>query len=91
MVWTDYLLALPITLLALFALGILLIDFMLPRELKWANAVTAIIGVMFSAAGVYKIQLWLGSAGGAPGMLNTPDGFDLLMADGSTPTHRTSG
>ena len=45
MVWTDYLLALPITLLALFALGILLIDFMLPKELKWANAVTALLGV----------------------------------------------
>lgn len=71
MVWTDYLLALPITLLTLFALGILLIDFMLPQELKWANAVTAFIGVLFSAAGVYKIQLWLGNAGGAPGMLNT--------------------
>ena len=49
----------PITLLALFALGILLIDFMLPKEMKWVNAVTAFIGVMFSAAGVYKIQLWL--------------------------------
>jgi NADH-quinone oxidoreductase subunit N len=70
-VWTDYLLALPITLLALFALGILLIDFMLPREMKWANAVTALVGVAFSAAGVYKIQMWLGPAGGAPGMLNT--------------------
>ena len=31
MVWTDYLLALPITLLTLFALGILLIDLMLPQ------------------------------------------------------------
>ena len=71
MVWTDYLLALPITLLTLFALGILLIDFMLPKETKWANAVTAFIGVCFSAAGVYKIQLWLGNAGGAPGMLHT--------------------
>jgi NADH-quinone oxidoreductase subunit N len=70
-VWTDYLLALPITLLALFALGILLIDFMLPREMKWANAVTALVGVAFSAAGVYKIQMWLGAAGGAPAMLNT--------------------
>ena len=30
-VWTDYLLALPITLLTLFALGILLIDLMLPH------------------------------------------------------------
>ncbi len=57
--WTDYLLALPITLLALFALGILLIDLMLPAEMKWANAVTAFIGVLFSAAGVVKIQLWL--------------------------------
>jgi NADH-quinone oxidoreductase subunit N len=70
-VWTDYLLALPITLLVLFALGILLIDFMLPPELKWANAVTAMVGVLFSAAGVYKIQNWLGNAPGAPGMLNT--------------------
>jgi len=61
--WTDYLLALPITLLTLFALGILLIDFMLPAEMKWANAVTAFVGVMFSAAGVVKIQLWLQASG----------------------------
>jgi NADH-quinone oxidoreductase subunit N len=67
-VWTDYLLALPITLLTLFALGILLIDFMLPAEMKWANAVTAFIGVMFSAAGVVKIQLWL-NANALPGRL----------------------
>ncbi len=76
MVWTDYLLALPITLLVLFALGILLIDFMLPKETKWANAVTAFIGVLFSAAGVYKIQIWMEQTGlppgrGMPGMLNT--------------------
>ena len=71
MVWTDYLLALPITLLVLFALGILLIDFMLPKEMKWANAVTAFIGVCFSAAGVYKIQAWMGQAPGVAGMLNT--------------------
>ncbi len=71
MVWTDYLLALPITLLALFALGILLIDFMLPKEMKWVNAVTAFIGVMFSAAGVYKIQLWLGSSPGSFGLMRT--------------------
>jgi len=70
-VWTDYLLALPITLLALFALGILLIDLMLPDDMKWANAVTAFIGVCFSAAGVFKIQLWLGNRPGVPGMLNT--------------------
>ena len=71
MVWTDYLLALPITLLTLFALGILLIDFMLPKEMKWANAVTALIGVCFSAAGVWKIQAWIGQGPGAPGMLGT--------------------
>jgi NADH-quinone oxidoreductase subunit N len=61
--WTDYLLALPVTLLALFALGVLIIDFMLPKEMKWANAITALIGVAFSAAGVYKIQLWLAQTG----------------------------
>ena len=71
MVWTDYLLALPITMLTLFALGILLIDFMLPKEMKWANAATAFVGVLFSAAGVYKIQLWLGPAPGTRGMLQT--------------------
>ena len=65
---TDYLLALPITLLALFALGILLIDLMLPKEMKWANAVTALVGIAFSAAGVYKIYLWL-NASGAPGVV----------------------
>ncbi len=71
MIWTDYLLALPITLLTLFALGILLIDFMLPDDLKWANAVTALIGVLFSAAGVYKIQMWLGDSPRSFGMLST--------------------
>ena len=30
-------------------------------------------------------------AGTAPGMLNTPDGFDLLLPDGSTPTHTATG
>ncbi len=32
-----------------------------------------------------------GQAGTAPGRLNTPDGFDLLAPDGSTPTHPTTG
>jgi hypothetical protein len=30
-------------------------------------------------------------AGTAPGMLNTPDGFDLLLPDGTTPTHLATG
>lgn len=52
-------LALPITLLALFALGVLLIDFLLPPESKWVNPAAALVGVGFSAAGVIKIYLWL--------------------------------
>ncbi|HEX4323679.1 MAG TPA: kelch repeat-containing protein [Gaiellaceae bacterium] len=32
-----------------------------------------------------------GAAGTAPGRLNTPDGFDLLAPDGTTPTHPTTG
>ena len=53
---SDYLLSLPILLLTLFALGILLIDLLLPPEWKWVNAATAFVGVLFSAAGVAKIQ-----------------------------------
>ena len=30
-------------------------------------------------------------AGTSPGMLNTPDGFDLLLPDGTTPTHVATG
>jgi NADH-quinone oxidoreductase subunit N len=55
----DYVMALPITLLALFAVGILLIDLMIPPETKWVNAVTALIGVGFATAGVFKIQMLL--------------------------------
>ena len=50
----DYLFILPITLLALFSLGILLIDLMLPPDMKWVNAVTALFGVAFSAAGIWN-------------------------------------
>src|ERR1700691_6166136 len=54
---TDYLLSLPIILLTLFALGILLIDLMVPPEWKWTNAATAFVGVLFAAAGLLRIQL----------------------------------
>lgn len=54
---SDYLLSLPILLLTLFALGILLIDLILPAEWKRWNAVTALVGLIFSAIGVGKIQL----------------------------------
>ena len=53
---TDYLLSLPMILLTLFALGILLIDLMIPTEWKWTNAVTAFVGLLFAGAGVWKIQ-----------------------------------
>ena len=46
---TDYTLSLPIVLLTLFALGILLIDLMLPAEWKRLNAITALAGLAFSA------------------------------------------
>jgi hypothetical protein len=32
-----------------------------------------------------------GHPGTAPGLLNTPDGFDLLAPNGTTPTHPTTG
>jgi NADH-quinone oxidoreductase subunit N len=53
---TDYLLSLPIILLALFALGILLIDLMLTVEQKWLNPWMAFAGVLFSTTGVVIIQ-----------------------------------
>ena len=59
----DYLMALPITLLTLFALGILMLDLMLPAQWKRINAMTALVGILFSAAGVVKIQLALNTAG----------------------------
>jgi NADH-quinone oxidoreductase subunit N len=71
--WTDYLLALPITLLTLFALGILLIDLMLSPEEKWVNAVTAFVGVLFAGKAVYNIQSWMQNTGVArvPGFMGT--------------------
>ena len=55
--------ALPVLLLTLFALGILLLDLMVPAQWKKVNALTAMVGILFSAAGVVKIQLALNAAG----------------------------
>ena len=52
----DYALALPMLLLTLFALGILLIDLLLPKEWKRLNAITALIGLGFAAAAVGKLH-----------------------------------
>jgi NADH-quinone oxidoreductase subunit N len=68
---TDFVLARPIILLTLFSLGILLIDLMLPKEQKWLNAITAFIGLGFSAGAVYQVQRGLGPAAGYPGMMHT--------------------
>jgi NADH-quinone oxidoreductase subunit N len=65
----DYLLALPMLLLTLFAMGILLIDLMLPPEWKWANPLTAFVGVCFATAGVWRIQAWYNAQGPIMGHL----------------------
>ena len=51
--------------LTIFALGILLIDLMIPRGWKWINAVGAFVGVLFAALCVWQIQSTLprGAAG----------------------------
>jgi NADH-quinone oxidoreductase subunit N len=60
----DYLMALPVILLTLFALSILLLDLMLPAaQRRWMNPLTALVGILFSAIGVVKIQLVLNAAG----------------------------
>jgi NADH-quinone oxidoreductase subunit N len=47
---------LPMVELTIFALGILLIDLMIPRGWKWINAAGALIGVAFAALCVWQIQ-----------------------------------
>ena len=47
---------LPMLELTIFALGILLIDLMIPRAWKWLNALGAFAGVVFSAICVWQIQ-----------------------------------
>jgi NADH-quinone oxidoreductase subunit N len=63
---TDYILCLPMTLLTLFALGILLIDLTVPPEWKWSNAVTALVGILFatfSVSGLPKVGPFPGILG----------------------------
>ena len=55
--------------LAIFALGILLIDLMIPRGWKWINAVGAFAGVLFAAVCVWQIQSTLPR--GAVGFYNS--------------------
>lgn len=48
-------------------------------------AIDPVIGALVWQHGI------TGKPGTAPGELNTPDGFDLLLPDGSTPTHQVTG
>src|SRR5271155_2314986 len=54
--------------LVIFALGILLIDLMVPRALKWISALGAFLGVLFAALCVWQIQSMLPK--GAAGLYN---------------------
>src|SRR6266478_1829203 len=59
----------PMVELTIFALSILLIDLMVPREWKWINAAGAFVGVLFAAVCVWQIQSTLPR--GAVGFYNS--------------------
>src|SRR5260370_31913002 len=59
----------PMVELAIFALGILLIGLIVPREWKWINAVGAFVGVLCAAVCVWEIQSTLPR--GAVGFYNS--------------------
>jgi NADH-quinone oxidoreductase subunit N len=60
---------LPMVELTIFALGILLIDLMVPKGWKWINAAGAFVGVAFAALCVWQIQSTLPN--GAVGFNNS--------------------
>jgi NADH-quinone oxidoreductase subunit N len=62
---------LPMVELTIFALGILLIDLMIPRGWKWINAAGAFVGVAFSALCVWQIQSALGPRAYLVGFYNS--------------------
>jgi len=66
---TEYRLMLPMVELTIFALGILLIDLIVPREWKWINAAGAFMGILFAGVCVVQIQ-WALPRGGI-GFLNS--------------------
>src|ERR1700733_4504842 len=47
---------LPMVELAIFALWILLMDFIVPKDRKWLNGLAAFVGVAFAAICVWEIQ-----------------------------------
>ena len=79
----DYLLALPMLLLTVFALGILMIDLVLPKQWKQVNAITALIGIALSAAAVGKLH-YAYNVAARQGLSITSTGFmnSLLVGQG---------
>lgn len=74
----DGLVILPEMELLLFALGILIFDFLLTKKEKYWNAVLALAGIAFSAFGVY-MQVQRYNVAGPPGL----SGFhDTVLVDG---------
>jgi NADH-quinone oxidoreductase subunit N len=59
----DYRLMLPMVELSIFALGILLIDLMIPKNWKRLNAFAALLGLVFAGIGVAQIQAAMTSTG----------------------------
>ena len=80
---TDYLLSMPIILLAMFALSILLFDVWSPQDSKWLSPAVALAGVLFAIGGVVRIQLEFarGHLPGQSAFLNTMvvDHFSLYF------------
>ena len=61
----DYMIMLPMVELTIFALGILLIDLMVPKEWKRVNAVSALVGLLFAGISVVRLQFQLSGSGSA--------------------------
>ena len=77
----DYLLSLPMLLLTLFALGILMIDLILPKQWKQVNAIIALVGIAFSAAAVGKLH-YAYNVAARQGLAVTSTGFmNSLLVD----------
>jgi len=76
---TDYALSLPMILLTLFAIGILVIDLMLPKEWKRLNAISALVGIGFATAATLKLHLHFLAFEKAGQQLNSFSGFGGSM------------
>src|SRR5271163_2298061 len=68
----DFFLVLPEAMLVFFGLAILLSDFLLTKSQKSWNALTAMLGVIFSAGSLYMLQAYASPPlGPAPGFYDS--------------------